>query len=174
MHIQPKAHIYDSNVGVIDRAIRIVAGAAMVASFMAFQEAGTAVFAALALLAIPVATTALLRWDPLYALLGINSTGRKTSPDFSESNIGDTDRYVRYGLSGSLVLGFMVAAPTPVGLSALLPLAAIVVFATAVTGWCPLYTLTNLSSRPVRGSGTVVGFNGEPRKVDTTHGRKAA
>lgn len=173
MHIQPKATIYDANLGLTDRVIRIAIGAALVVSFMVFQEAGSSVFAALALLAIPTVTTALLSWDPLYALLGISSNGQQRDTGFADSNVGTIDRGIRYGVSGAMVLSFLVLAPTPVGLSALLPLAAIVVFATAVTGWCPLYTLANLSTRPVR-SGTVHGFTSESLQQISGHERKAA
>lgn len=174
MHIKPKATIYCSNVGLIDRVVRFVASAAMVASFMAYQEAGTGLYAGLALLAIPVFTSALLRWDPIYALLGVNTTGEVVGDGFAEQNMGNLDRTIRYGVSGAMVVGFMVTATAPIGASALLPLLAIVVFGTAVTGWCPLYTLGNLSTRPVRESGEILGFNGEPQKVETSHGKKAA
>lgn len=174
MHIKPRATIYHSNIGATDRVVRVAASIAMVGSFMALQAPGTAVYALLALLSVPVATTALLRWDPIYAVLGLNTTGERVHPAFANANLGRTDQVIRYGLSAALVGGFMIAAPTPVGLSAVLPLLAIGVFGTAVTSWCPLYTMLNLSTRPVKRTGTVVNFNGEPRKAEPDHGRRAA
>lgn len=65
------------NMGTVDRAIRIIAGVAAVLAWALGFLQGTVGIVAL-VVGIVLIATAVLRWCPPYALLGIN-TGAKDS-----------------------------------------------------------------------------------------------
>ena len=61
-------------------------------------------------------------------------------------NIGIFDKSVRYVVSTALIGAMLIATPTPVGWLVLLPLVAIPIFISAISGWDPIYAL--LQKRP--------------------------
>lgn len=180
MYTNVNTHIHDDNLGISDRIVRVLVSIGLVGSFMAFQTAdGGSLWAVLALVAPVIAATALLSWDPLYAVLGINSTGKAYNSQFSDDNVGRIDRVVRYGISATLVVGFMLLAPTPVGASVVLPLLALPIFTTALTGWCPIYGLLQISTRDVEeqpqpSDMIYTGFPDVPQPEKIEHGQRAA
>lgn len=150
--------IYDQNVGNGDRLFRLATSAALIGSFMALQTTSSKLFSLLALLAIPVAVTAMMKWDPIYAWMKWNtSKNRGYHPHFTATNVGRTDRYIRYGLATVLIAGFALFAPTPVAWTTVLALIAIPIAATAIAGWCPLYASAGVNtSKPVVNRDNVV------------------
>lgn len=174
--------IYSQNVGNGDRLIRLVASATLIGVFMIFQTTASKFYSPLALLAIPIAITAMMKWDPIYAWLKWNtSKNRAYHPVFTATNVGRIDRYIRYGLATALIAGFALFTPTPVAWTTVLALIAIPIAATAITGWCPFYASTGVStSKPVAKRDNVVypEFTGpvapRPNRPAQGHGRKAA
>lgn len=147
-----RSSIYNQNMGNGDRLIRFVMSAALIGAFMALQTQSSKYYGLLALLAIPLATTAIMRWDPAYAWLKLNTSRRGTiSSAFSAENMGLLDRNIRFGLAASLITGFMLLAPLPVGWTTIIALVAIPVFTSAAMGWCPIYSLTGVSTRNAEG-----------------------
>ena len=145
-----QSSIYTPNVGNGDRLIRYFTGGALLGLFMVYTAASNRydeLLATLALVSIVVISTAIIRWDPLYALLRINTVARtwKKSRKFM-ANVGVTDRIVRLAIGSAMISGFAMFSPTPVGWTAILPLLAIPVIVTAITGWCPIYSVTRVST----------------------------
>ncbi len=65
-----------ANVGPVDRAIRAVAGIALIASWPLGILEGTAAIVA-AVVGVVLIGTAAIRWCPPYSLLGINTGARE-------------------------------------------------------------------------------------------------
>jgi hypothetical protein len=63
-------------------------------------------------------------------------------------NIGLVDKFVRFTLGGVLIGVTLLSTLTPVGWTVLLPLIAIPIFISAITGWDPIYAL--FQKLPVR------------------------
>jgi hypothetical protein len=61
-------------------------------------------------------------------------------------NIGIIDTSVRYFVGATLIGVMLIATPTPVGWLVILPLIAIPIFISAISGWDPIYAL--LQKRP--------------------------
>ena len=61
-------------------------------------------------------------------------------------NIGIIDKSVRYVVGAALIGVMLMATPTPVGWLVLLPLVAIPIVISAISGWDPIYAL--LQKRP--------------------------
>jgi len=61
-------------------------------------------------------------------------------------NIGIIDKSIRYVVGASLIGVILIATPTPVGWLVLLPLIAIPILISAISGWDPIYAL--LQKRP--------------------------
>jgi hypothetical protein len=61
-------------------------------------------------------------------------------------NIGIIDTSVRYFVGATLIGVTLIATPTPVGWLVLLPLVAIPILISAISGWDPIYAL--LQKRP--------------------------
>ena len=70
------------NVGTIDRAIRALAGIALLAAYFLGGVQGTAGIVALVAGFVMLGTAA-IGWCPPYALLGINTCGVKQNPKAS-------------------------------------------------------------------------------------------
>jgi hypothetical protein len=60
-----------SNVGMFDRVLRIALGASLIGFTMSGTFTGVEMVAAL--VAVPLIITALIAWDPIYALTDINT-----------------------------------------------------------------------------------------------------
>jgi hypothetical protein len=154
-----RSSIYSQNMGNGDRLIRFVTSAMLIGVFMALQTASSKYYGLLALLAIPIATTAIMKWDPAYAWLKLNTARySRDTQGLSSENLGQLDRNIRFGVAASLIIGFMLLAPEPVGWTTIIALSAIPVFTSAVMGWCPIYALTDVSTRKVKGSKENVVF----------------
>jgi hypothetical protein len=148
-----QSSIYTQNIGSGDRVIRYVVGAALIGLFMAYQETGNRyeeLIASLALVSIVVISTAIVRWDPIYAMLGIHTvaSARKRLRN-SAVNVGMTDSAVRLAVGSAMIGGFMLFSPTPVGWTVLLPLLAIPVIVTSIIGWCPTYSVAKVNTSRV-------------------------
>jgi len=68
--------MFAKNVGTIDRALRIIAGLALIGAFFAFPESEWRYFA---LIGIVPLLTGLFSTCPAYSLVGISTCSRKTA-----------------------------------------------------------------------------------------------
>jgi hypothetical protein len=77
-----------SNVGALDRVVRFAVGGALIA----FTLASTTIElqAISALIAIPIIMTAILAWDPLYALGNVNTFASKEDVEQTDSELNDS------------------------------------------------------------------------------------
>lgn len=64
-------------------------------------------------------------------------------------NMGEVDKYVRYGIGAMLIGSVLILAPSPMGWDVLMPLLAIPIVASAILGWDPLYALFQKMRAPV-------------------------
>ncbi len=147
-----QSSVYTQNLGSGDRLIRYIVGATLIGLFMAYQGASNRydeLLAALALVAVVVISTAIIRWDPVYAMLGINTVAharrRARNP---YANVGMTDSASRLAIGSIMIGGFMLFSPTPVGWTVIMPLLAIPVISTAIIGWCPIYSVAKMNTTP--------------------------
>lgn len=70
------------NVGIIDRAVRAGVGMVLLATLLTMNVMTAELV--VTLLAIPLVTSAIIAWDPLYAMLGINSFASKIDVETAE------------------------------------------------------------------------------------------
>lgn len=144
---------FETNIGETDKKIRYAVGVFIVLMGLIWGSW-------LGLLGLVVIATAWFGWCPPYDLLGINTRDvdldhSKLLDDFSKrvssegwsaflngSNLGDGDRYWRYGFSAfALLLGFAFS-------SFFWYLIAFILFGTAISTRCPVYHLVGFSSVP--------------------------
>lgn len=145
-----KQSSYTQNVGNGDRLIRYITGSFLIGLFMAYTSVGNRyddLLATLALLSIVIITSAIIRWDPVYAMLGLDTNAGTANRIRSGAvNVGMIDSAVRLATGSAMIGGFMLLSPTPVGWSVILPLLAIPVIVTAIIGWCPVYALFKVNT----------------------------
>jgi hypothetical protein len=136
------------NLGITDRQIRALIGTLMLAIPM-FGVTGTlGLWSILMLASIPVLVTAIIGWDPLYAVIG-KSTYQRQEEDiqqrhWSNANMSIFERGIRLGI-GIAMLGAMMAVPS-MTLEMAFALLAIPLIATAITAWDPLYAAMRINS----------------------------
>ena len=70
---QSDTEFYDRNVSVADAIARYVLGAVLIMSTMLFTNIADPWLVALALIAIPVIHSAIMMWDPIYAVFDIGT-----------------------------------------------------------------------------------------------------
>jgi len=80
-----------TNLGAIDRVVRLGAGAVLIATLMTMNTMQSDLI--ITLFAIPLIVTAIIAWDPFYALMNINSFASRVDvetaePDTSEQTLG--------------------------------------------------------------------------------------
>jgi membrane protein implicated in regulation of membrane protease activity len=136
------------NLGITDRQTRAVIGTLMLAIPM-FSITGTLGLWSISMLAsIPVLVTAIIGWDPLYAVMG-KSTYQRQEEDiqqlhWSNANMSIFERGIRLGI-GIVMVGAMMAVPS-MSLEMAFGLLAIPLIATAITAWDPLYAALSMNS----------------------------
>ncbi len=138
-----KKSVLAPNISFVERQIRILAGSAIIISFMLAAPIPVELWGVSALLAIPLIASGIIGWDPIYAVLGKNlydaAEGEIRQRSWSCPNIGTVDRIARLG-AGVLLLAAIFTSAEIVwqGVAALL---AIPVIMSAVIAWDPLYAL---------------------------------
>lgn len=76
------------NIGILDRGVRFSIGAILILSLLGMGAPQINV--ALGLIAIPLITSAIIAWDPIYAAFRINSFGSRTDVTAAEPNTSET------------------------------------------------------------------------------------
>ena len=137
-----------SNVGGFDRVIRVALGALLLADGL-HGTGPLGMDGVLMLVSIPLIISAIIAWDPLYALFQVRTATLPAHqiPQWKLStlnanggiNVGTADRLLRIVLASGLLatpflwtgsIGIMAVATTGAG---------IIVMMTAVMGWDPFY-----------------------------------
>jgi hypothetical protein len=133
------------NLSITDREVRVLVGAGMIAAVMINASSPIGAMPYLALVAIPFIITALIGWDPLYSLVGLNTDKQRDDEiqqrNWAYNNIGMFDRAIRFAL-GSALIAFTLSGAVA-GWEAVASLAAVPLIATAIFAWDPFYALTN-------------------------------
>ena len=140
-----------SNVGGYDRLLRFALGGVLIADGL-HGTGPLGIDAWLLMLSIPVIVSAIIAWDPIYALFKVRTATLRTHEvpywrlmEMNANggiNIGTMDRIARIALAGVLLATPFVWAG-PIGAVAFAgTVAGIVVMMTAVIGWDPVYQLT--------------------------------
>ena len=148
-----QAAVSKSNVGGYDRLLRFAVGGVLIADGL-HGTGPLGIDAWLLMLSIPVIVSAIIAWDPFYALLKVRTaTLRAQKMPYWKIlrmnanggiNIGTMDRIARIALAG-LLLATPFLWAGPIGVVAFAGTAAgILVMMTAVTGWDPIYQLSGV------------------------------
>ena len=99
-HIQSMKHRYDSarffsrNVSNIDSYFRYVLAATLILISMLTTSTADPALVLLALIAIPVAHSAITKWDPLYALFEVGSYGTVNRSNYSDVDVINIHDYM--------------------------------------------------------------------------------
>lgn len=141
-----KQGLLEQNVGFMDRQIRAVVGAAMIIAVLLDRPEISGLWSLFLLLSIPLIGSAILAWDPIYALLGKSFYVAKEE-DIQQrkwlySNIGIVDRVLRFAIGVLLLMSVLTVNGEP----AVISLVAIPFIATAIIAWDPVYALLGLNS----------------------------
>lgn len=151
-HVRLSPHLVP-NVGSHDRFARLGLASVLLGLTLSGAEP-PGVGALMALLSIPLVITALMAWDPLYALLGIRTATlrvnqgkdwhrRDQSDELLSVNIGSADRLGRLALSTAL-FSLAIVGSADLVWTTVAAIAATIIVATVVTGWDPLYHLLKI------------------------------
>ena len=136
------------NIGFHDRQIRATVGTLMIITPM-FATPETLGYWSLVLLAsIPMMTTAITGWDPVYAVIG-HSTYRNQEDDIHQrhwtyANMGIIDRSIRLGAGLAMLYALMTMTSMSTGMA--FSLLAIPLMVTALTAWDPIYAAVGINS----------------------------
>ena len=143
-----RQYALDQNLSFMDRQIRAVIGSTMLAAPMMFGPEILGMWNMLMLAAIPVISSAIIGWDPIYALTGKNSYVANEEEihqrDWSVSNVGIMDRGIRAGI-GLLMLYSLMTMGT-MNMDMVFSLLAIPLIMSAITAWDPVYAALGINS----------------------------
>lgn len=143
-----------TNVGSLDRLARLALGALLIGiELTAGEPRGANVV--MTLVAIPLIITALMAWDPFYALMGKRTaTLRATAVDprsyrqrdaNAGINMGWPDRLGRFGV-GAALLSVTLLGTGAVEWAVYAALASVPIIMTGVMGYDPIYRLVGIRS----------------------------
>ena len=143
-----------SNVGGADRLLRIILGGVLIADGLYGAGSMSLLGAVLIFLSVPLIISAIVAWDPIYAMFKVRTaTLRVNDTLFARNrkhnanggiNVGTVDRMTRITLAGVLLATPFILAGS-VGYAAVIgTMLGIVVMMTAITGWDPIYQLTKI------------------------------
>lgn len=136
------------NLGFADRQVRAVIGTLMIAAPAIAVPETLGAWSILMLASVPLLTTAIMGWDPLYAMMD-KSTYEYRSEDihqrhWTHANMGIIERGIRLGI-GSMMIAALFAMPSmSAGMG--FTLMAIPLIVTAITAWDPIYAAMGLNS----------------------------
>ena len=139
---------FNQNLGFMDRQVRTTVGTLMIATPMFAVPETMGLWSILMLAAIPVLTTAIIGWDPLYALMN-RSTYVKSEEDiqprnWSYANIGIIDRGIRFGIGITLLYALMTMGAMTTEMA--FALLAIPLIVSAMTAWGPVFAALTINS----------------------------
>ena len=139
---------FKQNLGFNDRQLRLVFGTLMLVAPMFAAPESVGLWAVLMLAGIPVITTAIIGWDPVYALLSKTTFVERAEDikqrNWSYANMGIIDRSMRVGAGAVMLYALMTMDAMTASLA--LTLFAIPLIATATIAWDPLYAMFGINT----------------------------
>lgn len=136
------------NVGFMDRQLRAVVGTLMITIPMFTVTEAIGLWSIVILAAIPVLTSAIIGWDPLYALMD-KTTHIPNEDDIQQrgwsiANIGIFDRAIRLGVGITMLYALLTMSAMTVDM--VFTLMAIPLIVSAITAWDPIYAALGINS----------------------------
>jgi len=133
------------NLSFTDREFRCILAAVLILGVLLSEPAPLGYWSLMILASIPVITTAIVGWDPLYTLLGISTKHSGDHDllqrDWSFANVGALDRVARFSMSGTIIVTVLV------GNGAFwASLLAAPIMLTAIMAWDPFYALADVNT----------------------------
>jgi hypothetical protein len=138
----------NANVGSLDRLARLVLASTLIVIPLTGVEP-TEANVVMLLAAIPLMSSAIMAWDPLYALAKLRTATLRSQPPtergaqtpyFDGANVGMVDRFARFGLAAALLSVTLLGSADAAVLS-YTALAAIPIAMTGIMGWDPFYQI---------------------------------
>jgi len=147
-----KQNFFNLNLGFMDRQVRLVLGMAMILTVLLNPTEMTGAWNLLLLAAIPIVASAIVGWDPLYAIAGksyyVPQEEDIHQRSWAYSNMGIIDRTFRLAIGALIIVDVLLMGNVP-GQN-VLALLAIPLIATAIIAWDPIYALFKLNSFAAR------------------------
>lgn len=139
---------YDPNLSFTDRQIRYLGGIALIAVPLMLAPETLGMWSVMVLSSIPLIATAILGWDPLYALAGKSTYAEGEEQIQQRSwtcpNIGIMDRVIRFGVGAGLLMSLL--SMSTMSAEMVITLLAIPLIISAITAWDPIYAAMNVNS----------------------------
>ena len=143
-----KESAYGPNLSFTDRQLRYIGGIALIAVPLAVAPETVGMWSILMLSSIPLIATAILGWDPIYALVGKNNyvegEAQIEQRCWTCPNLGRLDRIARLGMGAGLIMTLL--AVSTMNAEMVLTLLAIPLIVSAITAWDPFYAAMNINS----------------------------
>jgi len=141
-------HFMEPNLSFTDRQLRFVLGAIMISGVLFVAPETMGMWSVVALASIPFIASAIIGWDPLYAIAG-KSTYVEGEEDIQQrcwtcSNIGTIDRAVRLGI-GAMLIGTLLTM-NAMQADMAITLLSVPLIVTAITAWDPIYAVLGINS----------------------------
>jgi hypothetical protein len=141
-------HFMEPNLNFTDRQIRFVVGAIMIGSVLFVAPQTMGMWSLVALASIPIIASAIIGWDPLYAIAG-KSTYVEGEEDIHQrcwtcSNVGTIDRAVRIGVGSMLIASLLTMNAMQADM--VITLLSIPLIVSAITAWDPIYAALGINS----------------------------
>ena len=139
---------FSQNLGFMDRQARTTIGTLMIATPMFAVPETMGLWSILVLAAIPVLSTAIIGWDPLYELMEkttyVTHEENIQQSNWSCANIGIIDRGIRFGVGLTLLYALMRMGTMTTEMA--LTLLAIPLIVSAITAWDPICAALKINS----------------------------
>ena len=169
-----KIFLFDTrtNMGTVDRYIRFMIGAGLIAVPLLYSGVDAEYAALTSLIAIPIIFTAIARWCPVYALLRAHSIRRSTgNTEFHSQNLSISDAVTRYLLGAILILVTMLYTSVGDPWLIVLSLIAVPIIHSAIMLWDPIYALLDIGThrQPVNALNGVAQIIPLQSKGNETH-----
>ena len=136
------------NLGFTDRQMRFLIGAGLIVTTLMVAPDPLGLWSIALLASIPVITTAIAGWDPVYAIMG-TSTYASCEDDVQQRswscpNIGTMDRAVRAVIGITLIASLF--AINTMHAEALMAFVGIPLVISAIIAWDPFYAMLGTNS----------------------------
>jgi len=143
-----KTNYMEPNLSFSDRQVRFVLGVTMIAAVLIVAPETMGNWSIVLLASIPLIISAIIGWDPIYAIAG-KSAYVEGEEDIQQRswtcpNLGAIDRAVRLGVGIALIAALMTMSVMQAEL--IVTLLAVPLIATAITAWDPVYAALDINS----------------------------
>jgi hypothetical protein len=135
---------FKSNVGFIDRELRLIIGSVVLLAIMVASPLMTLSSAIVMLAMVPVIISGITGWDPLYALVGISSQHNEENieqRDWACPNVGTVDRIARLTIGVALIIATLMGVTQTTAAIVAVPLVL-----SALIAWDPFYAMMRVNT----------------------------